>query len=237
MNRRQLTTAVTVGAAVLASGYAALQARGTTANDTPSRVTKSAWTSQATVVDQLPDRPGYDRDCGKGRGCVFGPAWSDDTNAPSSRNGCDTRSDVLRTQLHHVQTKPGTHGCIVATGTLTEPYTGETIRYQRTRQPATVHVDHVIPLAWAWNAGAHAWNPDQRATFANDPRNLTASSASSNLSKSDQGPAQWAQQITDPGRRCTFLRKAKAVTTHYGLATTSADIDAFSRCGTTVSKP
>lgn len=30
-------------------------------------------------------------------GCVFGPAWTDDSSAPGSHNGCDTR--IICTQF------------------------------------------------------------------------------------------------------------------------------------------
>ena len=32
---------------------------------------------QVQVIDQIPVVEGYDRGCGKGEGCVFGPAWND----------------------------------------------------------------------------------------------------------------------------------------------------------------
>lgn len=47
----------------------------------------AALLHQVRVIDRLPAVDGYDRGCGKGEGCVFGPAWND----PSDRSGCDTR--------------------------------------------------------------------------------------------------------------------------------------------------
>lgn len=44
-----------------------------------------------TVVDTLPNVPGYERGCGTGENCVFGTAWTDKYDGPLARNGCDTR--------------------------------------------------------------------------------------------------------------------------------------------------
>ena len=52
---------------------------------------------------------GYDRD-------RFGQAWLD-----ADRNGCDTRSDQLRRHLHQIVLRPGTNGCVVASGVLDDP--------------------------------------------------------------------------------------------------------------------
>src|SRR3712207_6955233 len=51
---------------------------------------------------------GYERGCGEGKGCVFGPAWSD-----VDRNGCDQRNDVLHRDLTEVEVRDGTQGCVV----------------------------------------------------------------------------------------------------------------------------
>lgn len=225
-----------IGAAVVAAGgYLGYTAVADSGVQLPSRVDTTpspTHVSPGTVVRALPDRPGYDRDCGRGRGCVFGPAWSDDTTAPMSHNGCDTRNDVRRTQLRDVQIKPGTNGCVVTSGTLVDPYDGRTVRYVKGQNPVPIQVDHVLPLHLAWNAGADRWTQQKRASFANDPRNLLVTSSATNRAKSDQGPAQWAQQINDPRRRCSFLAKAKHISDLYGLATTHKDAAAFATCAT-----
>ncbi|WP_265155225.1 hypothetical protein [Rhodococcus qingshengii] len=50
-----------------------------------------------TVVDKLPNIPGYERGCGTGESCVFGTAWTDKYDGPLARNGCDTR--IICTQF------------------------------------------------------------------------------------------------------------------------------------------
>ncbi len=74
----------------------------------------------------------------------FGPAWAD-----VDRNGCDTRDDILRRDLRDLQFRPGTHGCVVVAGTLTDPYTGAVIPFTKARA-AAVQIDHVVALSDAW---------------------------------------------------------------------------------------
>ncbi|MEU2624601.1 HNH endonuclease family protein [Streptomyces sp. NPDC007157] len=55
-------------------------------------------------------------------------------------------------------------------------------------------VDHLVPLAEAWDSGASAWTPKEREAYANDlddPRALIAVSAASNRSKADKDPTEW----------------------------------------------
>ncbi|MCT1515304.1 HNH endonuclease family protein [Dietzia cercidiphylli] len=164
--------------------------------------------------------PGYDRDCSPGDGCVFGPAWSDDVTVPGGHNGCDTRNDVLAGQLEGVSYKPGTRNCVVSAGELRDPYTGQSERFMR-GEGSTIHIDHVVPLARAWNFGAATWSEDQRRNFANDPANLRATSASVNQTKSDKGPAEW-MPAHDP---CGYAGAYLTVATTYQLAITAADRD------------
>lgn len=164
--------------------------------------------------------PGYERSCSPGDGCVFGPAWSDDVTVPGGHNGCDTRNDVLAAQLTDVVFKPGTSDCVVTSGQLTDPYTGQSESFVR-GEGSAVHIDHVIPLARAWNFGAAGWTEQQRRNFANDPANLRATSASVNQAKSDKGPAEWMPDHDRCGYAGTYL----TVATTYGLAITGADRD------------
>lgn len=73
--------------------------------------------SALQVLPRRPYAPGYQRDCGQGQGCVFGPAWTDDQGAPEGHNGCRTRDDVLRASLTEVQLRAGSR-CIVVSGVL-----------------------------------------------------------------------------------------------------------------------
>ena len=140
----------------------------------------------------LPRRPyeqGYQRDCGQGQGCVFGPAWTDDQNAPEGHNGCRTRDDILRASLSDVQLRDGSR-CVVVAGVLHDPYTGSVIHFVKADADA-VEIDHVAPLAYVWDLGANRWPYATRVEFANDPLELVAASHAANQAKGDDGPSRW----------------------------------------------
>src|SRR4051794_33313684 len=141
-------------------------------------------TAAAAALAQLPvadkgSLAGYERDCGAGAGCVFGPAWAD-----VDGDGCDQRNDVLHRDLTSIDVRAGTHGCIVVSGTLADPYTGMTVRFTKP-DAGEVPIDHVVPLAAAWTQGAAAWNEQQRKDFANDLDNLIATTREQNSAKGD----------------------------------------------------
>jgi hypothetical protein len=51
----------------------------------------------------------------------------------------------------------------VATGILHDPYTNATIAFVRGNQTgASVQIDHIVPLALAWDLGARNWNEETR---------------------------------------------------------------------------
>ena len=164
---------------------------------------------------------GYDRSCAPGRGCVFGPAWSDDTSAPGGHNGCDTRNDVLAAQLSHVD--KGSSRCVVQSGTLADPYSGTTITFRKAQADA-VEIDHVVPLAYAWDMGAAGWTLDQRMVFANDEAvELLAVGKDANQAKGDQGPGSW--EPSNVPYRCRYAIRWVDVVSSYGLALTRSDRD------------
>lgn len=124
---------------------------------------------------------------------AFGDSWDDDNDAPGGHNGCDTRNDILNRDLVDV-----THTAIkrcptaVATGTLRDPYTNATVVFVRGDQVgASVQIDHIVPLAYAWDMGARDWTAETRKRFANDPANLIAVAGQANQDKGDQQPADW----------------------------------------------
>lgn len=132
-----------VVAGVLALVVAAVAAWGTFGPE-PSG---AAGLDGVRVVPGEPvEVPGYDRDCGAGRGCVFGQRWSDDVDVAGGHNGCDTRNDILGARLRQVVYKPDTRECVVLAGTLTDPYSGEQVSFRRgeTKPPfGDVQIDHI----------------------------------------------------------------------------------------------
>ena len=118
---------------------------------------------------------------------AFGDTWTDDNPAPGGHNGCDTRNDILDRDLvdkSYVSIKRCPTA--VATGLLHDPYTNAEVAFTRGEQTgAAVQIDHIVPLALAWDLGAQVWTDDLRLRFANDPANLLAVAGGANQDKGD----------------------------------------------------
>lgn len=127
------------------------------------------------------------------RRAAFGENWTDDNDAPLGHNGCDTRDDILDRDLVD-KTYVMTSRCprAVATGTLRDPYTNATVAFVRGNKTGeSVQIDHLVPLAMAWDLGARTWTDELRVRFANDPANLLAVAGQANQDKGDKGPSTW----------------------------------------------
>lgn len=212
------------GCATLASGSVA--APGTTSSPTatePSGAITEATPTPAPVragtalalLDTVPVRgrapkTGYDRVGG------FGQAWAD-----VDHNGCDTRNDILARDLTDVTTRGG---CRVLTGTLDDPYTGQTIDFVRGQDTSTaVQIDHVVALMNAWETGAQALSVQRRTQLANDPLNLLAVDGPTNSSKGAGDAATWLPPQRDV--RCSYVARQTSVKAAYGLWMTAAEHD------------
>ena len=151
------------------------------------------------------------------RRAAFGDAWDDNTSAPGGHNGCDTRNDILNRDLSdttHVSIKRCAQA--VASGTLRDPYTNATVAFVRGNQVgASVQIDHLVPLAFAWDMGARDWTNDMRARFANDPANLLAVAGKANQDKGDQPPGAWMPPNT--AFWCQYAMQFIAVLRGYNL--------------------
>lgn len=166
-------------------------------------------------------KTGYSRD-------EFGQRWSDDVPVEGGHNGCDTRNDILLRDLENVTFKPGTRECVVLSGTLHDPYTGETIEFTRGQDTSSaVQIDHIVALSDAWQKGAQQLSEDERRAFANDPRNLQAADGPANQQKGDGDAATWLP----PNRsyRCTYVARQVEVKAAYQLWVTQAEHDAMTR--------
>lgn len=135
-------------------------------------------------------------------------------------DGCSTRDGILKSQLKQVHVRAGTHGCVVVEGDLVDPYTGDQVHFTKSAADQ-VEIDHVFPLAASWDFGASGWTLQQRRNFANDPRNLLATSEAVNRAKSDKTPGGWSPP-TSRGR-CTYAQVYVDVADTYRLAVTTAD--------------
>jgi hypothetical protein len=141
----------------------------------------------------------------------FGQAWAD-----VDRNGCDTRNDILKRDLTGIIYKAGTRNCAVASGTLVDRYSGETINFVRGNITSMeVQIDHVVALSNAWQTGAFRLPADQRKALANDPMNLFAVKGRLNSQKGDGDAATWLPPLKS--FRCTYVAQQIAVKAKYSL--------------------
>lgn len=164
-------------------------------------------------VAEIPERiRGYDY-----RRDAFGESWTDETTAPGGHNGCDTRNDILDRDLID-KTYVSIKRCpnAVATGTLLDPYTSALVPFMRGNQVgAAVQIDHLVPLALAWDLGARNWTDEMRVRFANDPANLLAVQGQANQDKGDQQPSDWMPP--NAAFHCQYAMQYIAVLRGYGL--------------------
>ncbi|MFD6287510.1 HNH endonuclease family protein [Streptomyces sp. NPDC060205] len=84
--------------------------------------------------------------------------------------------------------------------------------------PGGLDIDHLVPLAEAWDSGASAWTPARRHAYAHDldaDRSLVAVTARTYRSKSDQDPADWRPPLADA--RCTYATDRVATNLRWQL--------------------
>lgn len=164
---------------------------------------------------------------------AYGDAWTDDTDAPGGHNGCDTRNDILNRDLVD-KTYVSIKRCpdAVATGTLHDPYTNATVAFQRgARVGESVQIDHIVPLALAWDMGAYNWPFAERVRFANDPANLLAVAGKANEDKGDSQPALWMPPNT--AFWCQYSMQFIAVLRGYALPVDQASADVLRQAAAT----
>jgi hypothetical protein len=171
---------------------------------------------QAQVTKGRAAKTGYTR-------AQFGPAWAD-----VDRNGCDTRNDILKRDLTNEVFKEKTNGCTVLSGTLVDPFSGETINFvQGAKTSSEVQIDHSVALSNAWQTGAFKLTTDQRKAFANDPLNLMAVKGRLNSQKGDGDAATWLPPLKS--YRCDYVSRQIAVKIKYKLWFTAPEKEAMIR--------
>ena len=134
------------------------------APSTPAQVgSRSASQSSLALLNTLAvkgraPQTGYSR-------AQFGQAWTDDVNVDGGHNGCDTRNDILRRDLTNIVARAGTRGCLVTSGVLADPYTGNRIDFARGEQSSqAVQIDHVVALDDAWQKGAQQLRSEEHTS-------------------------------------------------------------------------
>ena len=179
-------------------------------------VTSGLSVIEAQVTKGRAAKTGYTRD-------QFGPAWAD-----VDRNGCDTRNDILKRDLTNEVFKEKTNGCTVLSGTLVDPFSGETINFVRgVATSSEVQIDHTVALSNAWQTGAFKLTADQRKAFANDPLNLLAVKGRLNSQKGDGDAATWLPPLKS--FRCEYVSRQIAVKIKYKLWFTAPEKEAMIR--------
>lgn len=145
----------------------------------------------------------------------FGDGWLD-----TDSNGCDTRNDILARDL----AKPviDSDKCTVLSGTLADLYTGKSIPFTRGAATSSlVQIDHIVPLALAWEEGAWKWSDEKRKAFANDPVNLRAVDGPTNSGKGAKSIGEWLPPAA--GAHCTYVALYVAVHDKYELTMAERD--------------
>ena len=177
-----------------------------------------AQAAQPTVVDAVASmavkgrapKTGYTRD-------QFGSAWKD-----VDHNGCDTRNDILNRDLTSIIYKVSSQDCVVLSGVLVDPYSGESINFQRGAATSSeVQIDHVVALSNAWQTGAFKLTIEKRTALANDPLNLLAVKGRLNSQKGDGDAATWLPP--KKSYRCSYVARQVAVKYKYGLWLTAPE--------------
>lgn len=153
----------------------------------------------------------------------FGPTWAD-----VDRNGCDTRNDILKRDLTGHLYKEKTHECVVLSGTLVDPYSGERMDFVRGNiSSMEVQIDHVVALSNAWQTGAFKLTIKERTAFANDPLNLLAVKGRLNSQKGDGDAATWLPPLKS--FRCDYVARQVAVKIKYKLWFTAPEKEAITK--------
>ena len=177
----------------------------------PEPVTEGGVSDVLALLDALTvaaeHTDGYDRE-------LF-DHWID-----ADGDGCDTRREVLLAEAAAAPTVGD--GCTLFDGTWVSRYDGET----DAGGGGGFDVDHLVPLAEAWESGAHTWSDDRREQFANDlgyEHSLVAVSAGSNRSKGARDPAEWLPEQAD--QRCWYAASWVAVKHRWSLSVDPGEAD------------
>ncbi|MFJ1695702.1 HNH endonuclease family protein [Streptomyces sp. NPDC088252] len=180
----------------------------------PGGSADNAGLSLADAIATLPEaeekRAGYKRTSFR--------HWIDEDG-----DGCTTRQEVL---LAEAVTPPEQGPRCALTG-------GEWLSYYdevKVTDPRNLDIDHVVPLAEAWDSGAYDWTPERRQAYANDlgaERSLVAVTAAKNRAKGDKDPADWmppAESAT-----CTYLADWVGTKLRWGLSADSTELAALKK--------
>ena len=112
--------------------------------------------------------------------------------------------------------EPRSDGCRILRGRWSDPYTGRI-----ETDAGDLDVDHIVPLAWAWDHGADQWSRVRRERFANDPINLVPTDRGVNRSKGADGPDEWLPP--DATGHCGYVLRFLRIARSYELTIGEAE--------------
>ncbi|WP_371591568.1 HNH endonuclease family protein [Streptomyces sp. NBC_00513] len=212
--------AATAAAAALALSLPATTAHAAEQRPTAAPQIVPIGVAVSALQLAIEDRTGYQRTSFK--------HWNAGAN-PS--DGCNTRLEVLIAEA--VEAPEIGPGCTLTGGVWWSYYD------ERPVTPAgALDIDHMVPLAEAWDSGASAWTAARREAYANDlgqETSLVAVTARSNRQKSDQDPAEWLPPSADA--LCRYGAEWTATKLRWGLAVDELErdrlLDIAAGCGGT----
>ncbi|MEE4589428.1 DUF1524 domain-containing protein [Streptomyces sp. DSM 41602] len=142
---------------MLAATIAALTGTVAPASAAPSQ---TVTTTLREAIDALPmaaeDRTGYERTAFK--------HWVD-----ADADGCNTRAEVLLAEAIEPPTVNGR--CIISGGIWHSYHDNTDVETAR-----GLDIDHMVPLAEAWDSGTSNWSAQERQDYANDLGDTSPSS-------------------------------------------------------------
>lgn len=154
------------------------------------------------------DQPGKQQDYERS---AFGHGWSD------ADGDCqDSRAEALIAISSTLVRFASDKRCRVVTGRWISPFTNRVIQ-----NAGDIDIDHVVPLAWAWERGARDWPREKRERFANDPVNLFPVELSLNRSKGARGPDEWLP----PAGQCGYVARFTRIVKQYKLKPKSSEAE------------
>ncbi|MDI6413131.1 HNH endonuclease family protein [Streptomyces albus] len=139
----------------------------------------------------------------------------------ADHDGCNTRAEVL---IEEATEKPAVgRGCQLTGGSWHSYYDEAD-----TTNPRGLDIDHMVPLAEAWDSGASGWDAKKRERYANDldwSRSLVAVTARENRQKADQDPSTW--WVPAKSASCQYLTDWVGVKTRWRLSVDRAELAAL----------
>ncbi|XXZ53126.1 HNH endonuclease family protein (plasmid) [Streptomyces cavourensis] len=136
-------------------------------------------------------------------------------------DGCNTRNEVLLAEAIVAPTVEA--GCKLTGGTWRSYYDG-----QEVTSAGALDIDHMVPLAEAWDSGASAWTAARREAYANDQGStvsLVAVTARTNRQKADQDPADWMPPA--PDAQCRYVGEWVATKLRWQLTADNRELEAL----------